>query len=290
MGLIPPGFEGRLKVPEPEKKEGSFDLNKAYQAAEGIIEKESINPRKLGTPFNQQDVFFDMQYVRDKKGEFARESDQRIEKAHKLSKILEVAIYQQVNKNGWFGPDAHAVLPSEYDDFRNKVDLITEFELRKENVRAHTQVALGIDVTYSHELKRKIHDIQTEIDRDELTTVKYYRSPDGSMVGSLPKVPRVVVGMDEQSAGIVARAWYENNPALKTDPLRDKVLIQIIDQCTAFEAYAKSKGSEEAAVRYRAAKDLFQAVYGQPVTPENRKKFLHDKVLQTLELLIHQLN
>ncbi len=287
-GLIPPRFEGQFRPPQPEKREGSFGLDKAHVAAQEVIERQAIDPRELGGPYNQKDVFADIQYARDMEKKFEQDSDERVRTARKLSKIMEVALYEQVNK-GWFGSNAHAVLPSKYDDIKNKVDLITEFEITEANVSAHAQIPMGIDVTYSHDLKRKIHDIQGDIDSGQLTTVKYYKSPDGHMVGSLPKVPRVVVGMDEQSALVVARAWYEKNPALKTDPLRDKVLIQVIDQCEAFERYAHTKGNQEAAKSYARAKTLFQKAYGQEVTPEKRKKFINDKVLQTLELLIHQL-
>ena len=268
-----------------ERRDGPFDLETAYQAAEAVIAAEAIDPRKLGKPYHDIDVMADMQKVRDCKTQFAKD-DERTKKARKLSKILEVAIHQQVNA-GWFGRSTRAVLPSEFDDYVNKVDLITEFGVKDSPAKAHA--ALGIDVTYGDDLTAKIHKILEQIDKGVLSTVMYYKSPDGRFVGSLNHVPRVIVGMDEASAGIIARAWYQGNPALKTDPLREKVIIEIIDECEAFERYAIAKGRPEVAESYRYMREIFEKIYGDSVTPEDRKQFANDKVLQRIELIINQL-
>lgn len=288
MPLRPPGFSFNERQPPPsaDRRDGPFDLNKAFEVARGIIKREAIDPSKLGKPYSDRDIYADMQHARNKETEFERNSSTHEKESRRLAKILEVAIHEQVQA-GWFGSDAHTLIPSWYDDVINKTDLITEFDLREAGVTTHA--AMGIDVTYAQELKSKFHRIKEEIDEGVLGTVKYYKSRDGRFTGSLNKVPRVVIGMDEEAAMVVARAWYGNNPALKTDRLRDQVLIQAIDQCEAFAEYADTQKKPEIAAEYRRTKELFQKAYGQPVTPEKRRQFSNDKVFRALELLLLEL-
>jgi len=283
-GFVPPGFERRVR--NVESREGPFTIEKAYIAAQEINAKEAIDPRTFGESFSQTGIARDMQTVRDQEKAFDAEDDSDSKRARKLSKILEIVIHEE-SKMGWLGADARTVLPSKFDDFNNKIDLIAELTVKSENFTAHT--ALGIDVTYSKDLSKKVEDIIAGIDKGEMSTVKYYQSSDGRYQGSLKKVPRLVVGVSEESATVMARAWYEKNPALHSDPLREQVLIQLIDQCRAFEQYAKTKGQEDAEAAYRFTGKFLHRAYGRPVTPQDRGRFSKDKVFAALELMITKL-
>ncbi len=285
-GFIPPGFERRISTPPPDVREGAFTLEKAHTAAQKILVREAIDPAKLGEPFNQRDVLRDMQYAKDKEAELERDATPHEKETMKLAKVLEVAVNAQINA-GWFGPNVHTKPTSKFDDVENKIDLIAEIDVHSQGLTAH--VALGIDVTYARELKGKISRIQGEIIKNELATVKYYQSQDGHFTGSLNDIPRLVIGVDEERAGIIAKAWYEKNPALKKDPLREQILIELIDQCEAFASYADRMGSAKAAASYRRTQKLLLKAYGSEVTAQKRQEFGKDKVFRQLQILINSL-
>ncbi len=282
--LRPPGFEQILES-EQERRGRHFDLDDAYREAGSLIKKEAINPEKLGKPFNVLDIAVDMEYVRAREDEFERldRQDDRSKKLRQLGQILEAAIHSQTQAgDGWLGPDARTIVASRYDDLKHGVDLIAEFEIKAPETTAHA--AIGIDITFGRDIDAKILGIKEGIEREELGTVRYFRSASGSFVGSLNKVPRLVIAMNEESAEAVAKAWYGKNPALKNDSVKDKILIQIIDQCKAFEKYAESIGNTDAAFRYSRTRELFERSYGKEINFEERASFIReDRVFKKLE-------
>lgn len=289
MSFRPPLSGEQSRIPAPEMREGPFSIEGAYKEASRIGLNTAIDPKSLiGKHYNEQEVRADVQYANAQEGELDAGMSDHEKEAIKLAKIVEAVVDEQVNA-GWFGPNIKTTPASKYDDIGSKVDLVAEAKVEGKSGTAH--VALAIDVTYSHDLKRKVHLIQEEIMRNKLATVKYYRSKDGEYVGSLKNIPRLVLGIDSSNAARLARVWFQKNPAIKNDPVREQLLIEAIDQCEAFEKYAKRVGSEDAAASYRLLGLILQKAYGTPVTMNKRQSFSRDdKVFRQLQVMINSLD
>ncbi len=281
------GEQGR--IPAPDMREGIFSIEGAYKEASRIGLNTAIDPKSLiGKHYNEQEVRADVQYANDKEGKLDADMSDHEREAIKLAKIVETVVDEQINA-GWFGPNIKTTPASKFDDIDGKVDLVAEAKVESKSGTAH--VALAIDVTYSHDLKRKIHLIQEEIVRNELATVKYYRSNSGKYVGSLRNIPRLVLGIDSSNAERLARVWFQKNPAIKNDPVREQLLIEAIDQCEAFEKFATKVGSQKAAASYRLLGLILQRAYGTPVTMNKRQSFSKDdKVFRQLQVMINSLD
>jgi hypothetical protein len=185
-------------------------LHEKYAAA---LEKISIDPRSLINPDDPNDLYTEEMIARDEaevarlKAEFAlsdREAGPNgLSKGdvRKLAEILEYQVIRGVNIGQWL-PYCRGIKTSDFDDYKNGMDLVVEFAAKNGPDVAH--LGLGVDVSFSHNLGGKFSRIKDDIDRfgregqrhNRMGVVKYFRSDAAGIRGELSGLSRVVAGLD----------------------------------------------------------------------------------------------
>ncbi len=175
----------------------------------------------------------------------------------KYSDILEAVIFKCGKDNLWFGANSTAIKTAPFDDFVNHVDLVVETEVADQE---YSHLALGVDVTFSGDLREKFNKIRTAIDKGELGHVKYFLSdrPDPNhpdleepmkFAGPLTNIPWVVVGIEIARAKELGLLWMNNkNTQLGKHPAQRMILRQIALELKTFAGYARRIGRENLAV------------------------------------------
>lgn len=119
----------------------------------------------------------------------------------KLATVFEAIVHEHAELSEWFGPDAETIKPSRYDDIKNGIDTVAEL---KETGNSVARIAMGIDVTFSHDAELKFERIKKEIESGKLAEVKYFYSESSDIKEKLSNLPRVVIGADEKTIREVA--------------------------------------------------------------------------------------
>lgn len=269
-----------------------ININKAYELAEKVLEADRIDPRKL-KHCDQQMVDRDMQYVRDRKAQFEKESTPESKEDKKMATILEAIIHEQVELGDWLGPDAETIASSSYDDIANGVDSIVK--LRHEG-EGDTHLGLAIDVTFSTDIRGKLNKIMQDIEMGKLTEIKYLPLPDSEAAHEYAykgssKMPRVVVGIERQVAEKLADLWLkknkENKKELGNHPVQHVIAKEILDQLAVSEQYARSHGNRNnIAAVYRQVSMVIERSLKEKEDGGNYANGLgslkNDKVLHTI--------
>lgn len=235
-------FERRGFSPHDVEK---VNMDKAYELAKKVLEADRIDPRKF-EDYDQQMVNRDMQYVRDRKAQFEKESTSESRKDKKLATILEAIINEQVELGDWLGPDAQTITSSEYDDIAHGVDGI--IRLQHEG-KSGAYFCLAIDVTFSTDIRDKFNKIMENIERGELTEIKYFALPNPEDVHEYEykggfKMPRVVIGIEKQVVEKLADLWTaKNKKELGSHPVQHVIAKEILDELAVSEQYARSHGN-----------------------------------------------
>ena len=241
----PPGF--RDIGPSPAEQETKYSLHSAFEKAARVIEKESIKETDFADLYGSENVTRDAMKAVEVKTRLDRNDSPEEKEAAKLATVLEAVIHTQVNNNQWFGRYAKSLRSTKYDDLVNGIDGITEFKVPQIPTN---YLALGIDITYRSNMGKKFDRIKAEIDEGTLATIKYLRSSDKTVRSEVKQVPRLVVGVDGQTCQALAKAWYEDAPGLKTNPVRFQIVKEMHLQLETFAAYAKKAGKPELAEKY----------------------------------------
>ena len=183
------------------------------------------------------------------------------------------------------GGNASVIVPSRYDDVKNGIDSIVEFD---DNI-AVSHLALAIDVTESEiGVSSKLDRIRRSIEEDQLSRAKYFRSK--NFRGELTRVPRVVVGAEREkikeltdlmlrfkrmqnsitesrklkdeseSVRALSRIFVGLRRELADHPLQKIILLEIKGQLEAFRDYAHDKGRNNAASDYARLLNLIESV------------------------------
>lgn len=200
-----------------------------------------------------KDVDADLAYVEEIEKMSARNhanlSD--VEKiVHEMAKVFEMIVSQQIESSNWLGETAMTIQASKYDDYRNGVDTIVEFDEEE----GATHLALAIDVTTSGELAKKFDRIKDEIDAGRLTRVKYFISEGLDVRGEKSNIPRVVIGADREKIIDLIDKWVKkDNKALSQHVIQAVVLEEIITQLEVFAKYAEEVKQTNAAEAYKKA-------------------------------------
>lgn len=246
-------------MPYFERKELHFhdsekiNLDHIYELAQKILEADRIDPRKF-EHYDQKMIDKDLQYVRDRKAQFERQSTPESKKDKKMATVLEAIIHEQVELSDWLGPHAETITSSSYDDIANGIDSIVRWQREGEG---DTHLGLGIDVTFSTDIRNKLNAIMENIENGKLTEIKYFASPDPDhsdeyvYTGSL-KVPRVVVGIEKKVVEELADLRMKNNKkALASHPVQYVIAKEILDQLAVGEQYARHHHHLNLALMYR---------------------------------------
>ena len=255
---LPPS-DTRLEKAFGEKRKKEI-LVKAHEKAKDVFDEEDvISPDQFGH-FDPAMIARDMKFVKEREKMFAEGETDDSKQRRIAAEVLEAIIIEQTELANWLGESVSTVRASRYDDIANGVDTIAEFA--QEMSTAY--LALAIDATYG-DPSEKLARIQKEIARGSLTQVKYFKSSDGTYVGSLQKIPRVVVGVSQEQIVELATLWVSGKKdELATHPVQLQIIEEIMMQLRAFMAYAEKLGKTDIVEIYQRQLRLIESIQQSP--------------------------
>jgi len=230
-----------------------------------------------------KDVEGDLAYVETMEAKF-RDS-QKVESEtdamfRKMAKVFEVIISEQIELSNWLDESALTSQASKYDDIKNGVDTIVEFD--EENGPSH--LALAIDVASGHELNRKFERIKKEISNGVLTEIKYF-PPEG-----IKHIPRVVIGANRNTISDLIDKWVskdskdieearEARKGLEGHIMQVIIIEEIISQLEAFIEFAESIGRPEIVKIYQKTLSILNKIKaGKNISEDTLFESREDKI------------
>jgi len=238
-------FESPSK--QPTKTETTIQkspADEAYKRAEKSLQTDTPDPktfiRRPDNPngiYSQETVERDLRYVVDMQREFKSQRNPLTQEFERLAKILEAIIHEQTELSDWLGPEAHTINTSEFDDISNGIDIIIEFQL--DGLPPEQYPLLAVDITSSpHTIRKKFQRIETEINNERLSTIKYFASGDRRTM--VKQIPKVVIGADRKTLNGLISAWLKkDSAALANHPIQDMILEEAIRQLNVFRTHAR---------------------------------------------------
>lgn len=233
-------------------------LDRAYKKAQEILQEDIVDPEEFVDLYGRENVEKDLDYVKEMEERFRKESTLEIERTKRMATVLEAIIYEQAELSEWLGPNACTIKPSRYDDIKNGVDSVVEFQ-KEEGEASH--LALAIDVTFSPNIEKKLERIKREIRNGQLTRIKYFVSEYMGFRGELTRVPRVVIGADVTRIRELSDLWLNKRKRELADhPVQFQILEEMRMQLEFFKEYAREVGREEIALVYHRSLEMIKGI------------------------------
>lgn len=250
--------------------EGQSSSSRSYEQQE-IVEKASdkaaeslselaIDPRDFMDLYGKETVEEDLAYVSRREEDFAKASADEKETV-KTAKIAEAVLGDGIGLHDWLGPSAYFIVPSAYDDYKNGIDGLVEFE--EEGGRA-SHMGLAVDATYRNESESKLYTIKEKIIEGNPMMMKYFTSEAMDFRGELRSVPRTVAAFDYGTIARLGELWLtKDKEALAQDPMQFQLMEQLIAQCELFEGVARGVDRQNLAGRYEHARETLKGIHRQ---------------------------
>lgn len=164
----------------------------------------------------------------------------------KRGKILEALLAERIELDNWLGQEAETIVPSIFDDYKNGVDLLIEFQ-RDEGFK---HLALSIDATTSlKSASEKIEKIKSDIKHGHLVSIKYFYSEAAGIRGILERVPKVVVGTGIATIKELSSLWLGAQKSRKEAAVLEKELGPSTEEVKELKRKAKELLSKLASHR-----------------------------------------
>lgn len=245
---------GGMKNNIPLKREQPRTLKEVYELALKFIEENRIDPNNFEGIYTKKTIKNDLDYVRRMEEKFKNNLDglskieaEKFQELQMLATILESIIFNQIELNDWFGPDAHTILTSKFDDIGGidengekfgGVDVVVEF-ISQEFKDAVSHLGLMIDVTLSKlSASEKLAEIKEDVLEGNLTKIKYFESENSNFKGELTQLPKFVVWLGLEDVNELAN---KKNKELNYHPVQLEILKGMLNQCNEFIRMAKEE-------------------------------------------------
>ncbi|HEY4474512.1 MAG TPA: hypothetical protein VJC06_01145 [Candidatus Paceibacterota bacterium] len=228
----------------------------------------------------------------------------------KKAKLLEAILAEQIELSDWFGSDALTIIPAEYDDLYNGVDLAVEFE--KDTKPTYT--ALGIDITSSAgSITKKLAIIKAYILRGDLGRIKYFKSErDNLPPRQIQGIPQLVIGTNKDLIKQLSELWLAVNreriykeqsytglsveavqsqkekmrrakEELATHRVQVLLLKEIQIQLETFAKFSRKKDIPDVAEKFEFLLHLISSIIAEKkITPDDERKNEEDEVYKEL--------
>lgn len=229
-------------------------VNNAFNQAQKISVRDSVNPREFSDVYPTEDIQKELERVDGLSKKFAQERTPDHELLDKAAFAAEVLVYEQIGLSDWLSAGRMKVYvekTSELDDVLNKTDIVVTFE---DEAGEEEPLALTIDVTIGLKaIGEKIHSIKQEIDARTLARVKYHETPSGERRG-LTQTPRVILALEPEELVKLLALWVETLPIakerLKNHPVQLLFAREIEAQIRAYREYAVRSGDAAFAKKF----------------------------------------
>lgn len=216
----------------------------------------------------------------------AGQSETDIHKMH--ADIIEAILFEHIEQSNWFGESATTIKTSKFDDIRNGIDIIVEFE---EETNRLVHMGLAVDVTFGNTAaQNKIMKIKENIENGILKEVKYFMSERSPHKGLYRNLPSVVVGVDRLHLDELARMWTDDGRKREfaVHPVQMMILHEIRSQLMKFSKYAEQCGKKDIAAIYQKQLSMVQQILAWKSGVDSRtyekSDSVHDDILRQLEL------
>lgn len=248
--------EQNFGTPKRQEPEEFPHLTKVLEMADHRVFANAIDPLDFvkheddpnSGPYDAKSVTRDLEYLKNTEqnitesnwSEDFKGNRSRIAAMQKIARAFE-GVMLQADSNDWLGPNAEIIIPSRYDDVVNGVDGIAEFH--DEGYFSH--LALGMDVTSSERIDKKLERIRAEIHNGKLAKIRYFESEKMHIKGQKENLPRVIVGADRQTIHDLTLLWAEGKMTeLSSHHMQMQMLSEIQHQLMAYAAYARTHANE----------------------------------------------
>lgn len=309
----------RSKTPEEIllSEESRAELSEAEQALHRLLvpenQRKAIRLDEFAGLYADEVIAADRAYVAERIRRFNDENAPEDTMHHMRGELFEAIVNSQIEESDWMGADADVIVTSRYDDIKNGVDGIVEFE-REGGGSAH--LALAVDVTDSEKkMAEKFERVKESIRSGSLSEIKYFKSK--NFRGELSGVPRVVVGAGRETIRNIAelllrfrrlrntvaashgrkgegptaadehaaRELAQVRREVAVHPLQGMLLGEVRAQLESFGAFARAAGNDAAADRYGEVLALIDAVLAEnggetAVRGEAVKDPIHEMILR----------
>lgn len=217
----------------------------------------AIQEGEFSSVYAQETIERDVALTKRLRASFSRDSSEADRNTKKVAEVLEGLVLMNSELNNWLG-NATTLKSSEYDDYVNGVDMISEWK----SPEGPQVLALAVDVTFgSQAVAKKIARIKSEMQAGKLGSIKYFRTDDGVPQPAQPNVPRIVIGVSQDVVDELAGLWLlKDNKALANHPIQKLFLQQMSLQLSHMKRYAQAHGHETCAVECDKAHKIVRRI------------------------------
>lgn len=275
------GYEERI-INQIERNRAPDDypiIKLTHEKALAVLGSTGVKEEDFIELYGSQNVNNDLKEVeRLRKGFEYNNTD-------KTAEVLEAIVYENIELSDWLGPHAETTCTSDFDDYFNGVDIVTEFD---DHTTSPSHLALAIDVTFSQkDTDNKFSRIYREIKKDNLAEIKYFESH--GIKGSLRQVPRVILGIEPERVMELAGLWHNNKKReLGEHPVKHLFIEEIVTQLEAFSELADKLGSSKAVRSYKPTLSIMNQIKNQQSKQnQNMDELSRDRVYASI---MNQLN
>jgi len=189
---------------------------------------------------------------------FKENETQESKEVKDYADALEKVTNECIELNNWLGEYAFTYSTSVYDDYKNGIDSIIEFTDEEEFDLSH--MGLAFDFTYGSNVFKKLERIKNNLDKKELSEIKYFASENTDYKGPIKKIPRLVIGANRETVDDLMETFLESkkpsssikkegelspSKKLETHYFQINMLKQIIYQLETFRDYTSKLEDEK---------------------------------------------
>ncbi len=253
-----------MRSPEQTPAQITFNLEEGLRLAR-TAEPRKIDPESFADLYGPAIVQTDLEEAAKLKAIFRQREGADRKTMHQYAEVFEAVLAYQGEMNDWFGENAHLIRASEYDDFKNGVDIIAEIKLGDDGAE---HLALALDISFQKEgAWEKGGRLRQEIERGALAKIKYFVSKHLPFRGELRDLPRFAILAKKDTLAEVAKLWLETPSGsakiLENHPLQFQILEQLQEQCLAFIPYARLHHQEKTARAYEKALRIIEKIIAE---------------------------
>ena len=217
----------------------------------------TIQETDFSSIYAQETIERDVALTKRLKTSFNTGLSQADRNTKKVAEVLEGLVLMNSELNNWLG-NATTLKSSEYDDYVNGVDMISEWK----SAEGPQVLALAVDVTFgANAVAKKIARIKSEIKAGKLGNIKYFRTEDGEPQPEKHNVPRIVIGVSQNVVDELAGLWlHKDNKTLANHPVQKLFLQQMSLQLSSMKRYAQAHGHEACALECEKAHKIIRRI------------------------------
>jgi hypothetical protein len=254
----------KMEIPGAKNEIIITDLERKFNKAEEVLNEYRVNMESFRDLYGDA-VDRDAKSVEEIEAKYLRTYDKQDLEAQKIATVFEAIFCEHSELSNWLGENAMVAPTTKFDDYVNGVDAIAEFNEDEGRIQRH--LGLGIDVTYSQFLKKKLLKIKEKIDNGKLSQIKYFHSDNMNFTGRLSGVPRVVVAVQKETVKNLAEAWDAGKmKELGSHFVQFQILEEIILQFEVYREYAQKIGQVEIVRKIDSLKSIISEIYEEKKT------------------------